>query len=83
MIPRTTRLMSWDGRLPQVGEFLRTRAGTTYAIVGVHLNTRPNPKSIGRYDLIKFDHGEALELVPAAAVIHPFQWCPRGQAGPR
>lgn len=76
MTPRMTRIMAWDGPLPEVGEYLRTPAGTMYAVIAVRLNVRPEPKSLARLDLIKFTAAEAAEL-PADIVVHGFAWCPR------
>jgi hypothetical protein len=76
MTPRTTRIMSWDGPLPAVGEFLRTAAGTAYAVIGITLNLRPNPKSLARLDLLKLTPADASEI-PGDATIHDFAWCKR------
>ena len=70
------RLLSWTGPLPEIGEYLRTDAGTVYAVIAVRPNLRPNPKSVARLDLIKFTRSEAAEL-PADIVAHPICWAPR------
>jgi hypothetical protein len=71
-----TRIMSWDGPLPEVGHYLRTAAGSLYAVIGVRLNARPEPKSLARLDLLKLDADEAVE-VPADVIVHGFAWCSR------
>jgi hypothetical protein len=75
--PKTTRLLSWEGPLPQPGEFLRTDAGSTYLVFTVRPNLRPDPKSVAHLQLGKLDGLEIAEL-PEDATIHGFAWAARG-----
>jgi hypothetical protein len=63
--------------LPEVGEFLRTAAGSVYLILSRRLNVRPDPKSVAFMHLGKLDPDE-IEQMPADAVVHSFAWSARG-----
>jgi len=79
MIPKRTTLTSWDGsRLPEIGEYFKTAAGSMYLIIGVKPNTRPNPKSVAKCDLLKLSPDDIAE-VPDDAVIHGFRWNSRNK----
>ena len=67
------RLVRWDGPLPETGEYLKTEAGSHYAIVGLKSNTRENAKSICTLTLLKLTP-EETELIPENSPIHHFQW---------
>lgn len=78
MTPKTSRLLSWDGELPEPGDCLRTAAGSTYLVLSVRPNTRPEPKSRAALQLGKLDPDEIAQL-PADTRIHSFMWAPRGR----
>jgi hypothetical protein len=77
MTPKACRMTSWDGPIPEAGEFLRTDAGSTYLILTRRDNTRPDPKSICAMQLGKLDPDE-IAAMPVDAVVHGFQWNARG-----
>ena len=70
MIPRVTRLLSWDGDLPDVGEYLETKNGATYVVIAVKPNTRSNAKSVARLDILRLD----IEDIEPDRPRHQFRW---------
>jgi hypothetical protein len=74
LTPKTTRLLDWDGPLPEPGHFLQTDAGSTYLVLSVRPNERPAPKSVAFLQLGKLERGEDL---PVDAVVHGFAWAAR------
>lgn len=70
---RKCRLNTWEGRLPELGEYLQTRRGSTYQVVGVYRNMRPDPKSVTKLDLLKLSPEEIAEL-PEDTVFHFIRW---------
>lgn len=77
MTPRRSRLLAWDGPLPEVGHYLKTRAGSVYVIIGFKDNNRPSRKSIGSLHLLKLDDRDDRDNIPDDAVIHDFRWVNR------
>lgn len=73
MTPKTARLLSWSGDLPELGHYFQTPKGSTYLIIKVTPNTRPNPKSIAKLDLLKLAP-EELSDIPFDSYIHSFKW---------
>jgi hypothetical protein len=78
VIPKTTRLLSWVGRIPEPGEYLRTEAGSTYLVFSRRDNRRTDPKGVAMLQLGKLERDEIDEM-PGGAVIHPFAWAPRSR----
>lgn len=77
MIPKRMTITSWNGRMVEVGNYLQTRAGSTYLVVSIR-PTRPGSKSVARLDLMKL-FTEDIAALPDDAIIHPFQWNSRGR----
>ena len=73
MEPRKTRLLHWDGELPQLGQYLKTASGTHYMVLGFKPNTRPDAKSLGSMTILRLSQDEVMEI-PSDAKIHGFQW---------
>lgn len=80
MIPKTMRIIAWHGPLPEPGEFMRTKAGSTYLILTRRDNQRPKGQRKSRCfcHLGKLDQQE-IEAMPPDAVIHEFHWNGRGR----
>ena len=76
MIPKKAVLKYWEGPLPEVGHYLLTNAGSMYLVIGVKENTRPEPKSVARLDLLKL-FPEDKKDVPNNAIIWDFFWTSR------
>lgn len=76
MIPKSTRLLSWGGALPEPGDYLETVAGSLYLVFTVRENLRPERKSVAFLQLGKLDAEERAE-VSADARRHSFAWAPR------
>lgn len=75
MIPefKTARILEWEGSLPEIGDYLQTPKGTTYAVIEVRLNRRLQPKSVVKLGLVKLSSADA-EGLPDSAIIHSFWW---------
>lgn len=73
MDPKFCRLWSWEGDLPEFNHYMKTDAGSMYLVIGVKPNTRPNPKTIAKLDLLKLTP-EEIEEVPDDAVVHYMRW---------
>ena len=68
-----TRLTSWDGPLPERGEYLQTPAGSTYRVLEVRPVVKPDAKSVAVLKIWRLDPDE-LEHLPPSAVVHGFAW---------
>lgn len=79
MIPKTMRIIVWNGPLPEPGEFMRSRGGSLYLILSRRDNTRPKHvrKSRAFCQLGKLEPDE-IEAMPPDAVVHEFHWNGRG-----
>jgi hypothetical protein len=66
-------LLYWEGDLPENGDYLKTSAGSFYAVLGFRPNHRPNPKSVGSMTLMKLSD-EDVENIPTSSRIHNFKW---------
>lgn len=80
MTPKTARLTSWDGPLPELGHALETKAGSVYVVLHVRPNTRAQRKSLAFMHLGKLSPTEIEEL-PADTVRHGFAWDSRDPTG--
>lgn len=76
MIFRKTRLLYWEGPLPENGDYLKTSSGSFYAVLSFKPNLRPNPKSVGSMNLLKLS-GDDINTIPDSARIHNFKWASR------
>jgi len=75
---RKTRLLYWDGKLPEISNHLRTPSGTSYTVLNFKPNTRPNPKSIGSMTLLKLSEDDVNNL-PDDTVFLRFKWTNRNK----
>lgn len=76
MIFRKTRLLHWDGKLPEIGDCLKTPSGSFYTVLSFKLNTRPNPKSVGSMNLLKLTK-EDVDNLPESTLVYNFKWTNR------
>jgi hypothetical protein len=76
MDPKSCRLLRWEGDLPELGHYFRTERGSTYLIIEVKPNTRPEPKSVAKLSLLKLAPDD-IKDIPTDAVIHSFYWTSR------
>jgi hypothetical protein len=70
---KKTRLLHWEGDLPQIGDCLKTSSGSFYTVLSFKPNTRPNPKSVGSMGLLKLSR-EDVDNLPEDTLIHNFKW---------
>lgn len=75
MTPRKTRLLHWEGALPECGHYLRTDEGSWYLVIACR-PTRPGSKSVAVLDIVRLAPDNGAE-VPADATVHGFMWCAR------
>jgi hypothetical protein len=73
MIPRKARLYRWEGRLPEIGEYLKTPRGSVYLIIQVTPSKRPESKQVATLDLLWLDE-EDVFMLPLDTVFHHFKW---------
>jgi hypothetical protein len=76
VIPKTARLITWTGPIPELGDLLETAAGSAYLVLRVRENTRPDRKSVAFLHLGKLDPDEREEL-PSTTRRHSFAWAAR------
>ena len=62
--------------MPEIGQYLQTEAGSTYLIIKVTMNTRPQAKSIAKLDMLKLLPDDIAEM-PRDAIVHRFAWYSR------
>jgi hypothetical protein len=73
MIPRTARLMNWQGPLPEIGEYLKTPRGSVYLVIGVKPSKKPGAKLIATLDLLWLAPDDVYAL-PLDTTFHEFKW---------
>jgi hypothetical protein len=76
MTPKTARLITWTGPIPQPGDCLETAAGSAYLVLTVRENTRADRKSVAFLHLGKLDPEEQADL-PGTVCRHSFAWAAR------
>jgi len=70
---KKTRLLHWEGKLPEIGDCLKTVSGSFYTVLNFKPNTRPNPKSVGSMHLLKLSK-EDIDNLHEDTLIHNFKW---------
>lgn len=73
MIFRKTRILHWNGKLPEIGDCLKTPSGSFYIVLSFKPNTRPEPKSVGSMTLLKLSE-EDVNNLSEDTLIHGFKW---------
>lgn len=72
MIFRKTRLLHWEGKLPEIGDCLKTPSGSFYTVLSFKPTCRPEPKSIGSMNLLKLTK-EDVDNLPEDTVVYNFK----------
>lgn len=70
---KKTYILSWEGKFPELGDYLKTPAGSVYVVIESKLNTLKNAKSVGKLTMLKLSEEEISHL-PSDTYFFGFQW---------